>query len=88
MDSFNPDPNNIGSFELPENLLEQIYDFSGGGDHSKGFLLVFVSQSGAPVIFTKTENQIIELGLRKATEQYLSHSEEVDIDSNIGPQEQ
>ena len=87
MDSFSPDPDNIPEFSLPEKILDQVYDFSGNGDHSKGFLLVFVGQNGAPVIYTKTENQIIEMGLRKAVEQYLSQSEEADIDSSFGQSE-
>ena len=42
MDDFNPDPNHIPDFILPENLLDQIYEFSGTGDSAKGFLLAFV----------------------------------------------
>ena len=84
MEDFNPDPENIPSFKLPEQVLEQLYEFSGSGDHSKGFLLIFVGQNGAPLIFSKTQNQIIEMGLRKAVEQYLQQSEQADIDSSFG----
>ena len=88
MDSFSPDPDNIPDFQLPESSLDQLYEFSGNGDHSKGFMLIFVGQTGTPIIYTKTENQIIELGLRKAIEQYLSQSEEADIDTNFGQREE
>ena len=82
MEEFNPDPQNIPGFALPERLLDQLYEFSGNGDHSKGFLLIFVGQNWSPLIYTKTENQIIEMGLRKAVEEYLSQSESQDIDTN------
>lgn len=85
MDDFNPDPNHIPDFILPENLLDQIYEFSGTGDSAKGFLLAFVGQNGSPTIYTKTDTQIVEMGLRKAVEQYLEQSEQTDIDSSVGP---
>jgi len=81
---FTPDPDNIPDFTLPENLLEQIYQFSGNGDAGKGFMLVFVGQNGSPTIYSKTDTQIIEMGLRKAIEQYLQQSEQADIDSSFG----
>ena len=85
MEDFTPDPNNIPEFILPDKLLEQIYEFSGTGDSAKGFLLAFVGQNGSPAIYTKTDTQIVEMGLRKAVEQYLEQSEQTDIDSSIGP---
>ena len=88
MDPFIPDPDNIPEFFLPDSLLEKIYEFSGNGDHSKGFMLIFVGQQGTPAVYTKTENQIIEMGLRKAAEQYLSQSQEADIDNSFGQQEE
>ena len=88
MDSFNPDPNNIPDFSLPSKLLEQIYEFSGTGDSAKGFLIAFVGQNGSPTIYTKTDTQIVEMGLRKAVEQYLEQSQQTDIDGSIGPIEE
>lgn len=85
MDNFDPNPDNIPDFVLPERILDQIYDFSGAGDSAKGFLLAFVGQNGSPAIYTKTDTQIVEMGLRKAVEQYLEQSEQIDIDSSIGP---
>ena len=84
MDDFNVDPENIPEFHLPEGLLEQLYSFSGTGDHSKGFILVFAGQQGLPLIYSKTENQIIEMGLRKALEEYLKQAAQADIDSSFG----
>jgi hypothetical protein len=81
---FNPDPDDIPDFTLPERILDQLYEFSGNGDSGKGFMLAFVGQTGAPTIYTKTDTQIIEMGLRKAIEQYLQQSEQADIDNSFG----
>jgi len=85
MEEFNIDPEGVPDFKLPDQTLEQLYEFSGNGDHSKGFLLIFVGQNGMPLIYSKTENQIIEMGLRKATEEYLEQSAQTDIDNSLGP---
>ena len=65
------DPENLDSFSIPESLLEQLFEFSGSGDHSKGFILAFVTQQGKPLVYTKAQNQIVEMGLRKSLEKYL-----------------
>ena len=88
MDQFNPQPDGIPDFVLPEKLLDQVYEFSGNGESSRGFLLAFVGQNGSPTIYTKTDTQIVEMGLRKAVEQYLEQSEQTDIDGSIGPVEE
>tara|TARA_R100000008_G_C3571535_1_gene162466 strand:+ start:515 stop:781 length:267 start_codon:yes stop_codon:yes gene_type:complete len=84
MDDFNLDPENIPNFHLPENTLEQLYNFSGNGDAGKGFLLIFAGQDGTPMIYSKTESQLIEMGLRKAMEEYLKQATQTDIDTSFG----
>jgi hypothetical protein len=80
--------NPFGDFVIPENLLERLYDFSGDADSSKGFVLAYASQSGNPIVYTKTTSRLIEMGLRKALEQYLSQAEQHDIDTSIGTSEE
>lgn len=83
-------PDELEPFSLPPGLLQQLFDLSGDGDHSKGFILGFVTQEGKPLVFTKTQNQIVEMGLRKALEKYLIGVEEnenmlnIDEDPEIG----
>jgi hypothetical protein len=73
------DPENLPSFQMPEDLLDKLYEFTGGSnDNSKGFLLVHTDQSGSPMIFCKSGSQIVEMGIRKALEQYLIGIENVD----------
>jgi hypothetical protein len=76
--SDNIDPENLGSFMMPESMLEKIFDLSGDANHGKGFILAFVDQSGKPLIFTRAQSQVIEMGLRKAVERYLTETEEIE----------
>ena len=75
--SDNIDPENLGNFVMPDSILEKIFDLSGDANQSKGFILAFVDQDGKPIVFTRTQNQIIEMGLRKALENYLIETEDV-----------
>ena len=77
------DPDNLESFAIPESMLDQLFDFSGDAEHSKGFILAFVTQEGKPLVFTKTQNQIVEMGLRKALEKYLVGLEESESMLNL-----
>lgn len=81
--SDNIDPEDLNEFTLPEGLLHQLFELSGDADHSKGFILAFVTQEGKPLVFTKTQNQIVEMGLRKALEKYLIGVEEAENMLNI-----
>ena len=73
-------------FVLPETFLDQMFEFSGSTDGNRGFLLAFVNQDGSPLIYTRSDNQIIEMGLRKALEKFLIDSEEAEshIDYPMG----
>lgn len=70
------DENSISNFILPESFLQQLFDFSGSTDGNRGFLLAFVNQDGSPMIYTKSDNEIVQMGLRKALEKYIIQSEE------------
>ena len=83
------DPENLHSFQMPEDLIEKLYEFTGGPhDHSKGFLLAYTDQSGSPMILCKAGSQIVEMGIRKSLETYLTDIENVDSPFDInGDQE-
>ncbi len=76
--SNNIDPENLDSFSIPESLLEKLFELTGDADHSKGFILTYVNQSGKPMVYTRSQNQIVEMGLRKALEKYLISLEEAE----------
>jgi hypothetical protein len=74
MSDINPD--DLNKFEMPESLLDTIFELSGEGNQHKGFILAFVTQEGKPLVYTRAQNQIIEMGLRKSLEKYLTNLEE------------
>jgi hypothetical protein len=76
--SNNIDPENLNVFSIPESMLEKLFEFTGDADHSKGFILAYVDQDGRPMVYTRSQNQIIEMGLRKALEKYLIQLEEAE----------
>lgn len=59
-------------------MLEKLFEFTGDADHSKGFILAYVDQQGKPMVYTRSQNQIIEMGLRKTLEKYLIGLEEAE----------
>jgi len=83
------DPDNLPQFQIPQNILEQLYEFTGSGSEgSKGFLMAYTDQDGAPMIFCRAGSQIVEMGIRKALEKYLIEIENVDAPFDInGDQE-
>lgn len=76
--SDNINPENLSNFKMPESLLNKIYELSGEAEHTKGFILAFSTQEGKPLVFTRAQNQITEMGLRKALEKYLINLEETE----------
>ena len=88
MSEFNPE--DLPQFQIPQGLLEKFYEFTGSSsDSSKGFLMAYTDQSGAPMIYCRCGSQIVEMGIRKALEKYLIEIENVDtpFDINGGDQE-
>ena len=83
------DPDNLPAFHIPQSLLEKLYEFTGSSSEgSKGFLMAYTDQNGAPMIFCRAGSQIVEMGIRKALEKYLIEIENVDAPFDInGDQE-
>jgi hypothetical protein len=76
----NFDPNNIPSFEMPQQIFDKIYDFSSASEVSRGVLIAYLLQDGSPIIYARYGSRIVEFGLRKAMESYL---EEVEASSSV-----
>jgi len=83
------DPNNLPVFQIPQDLLDQLYEFTGSSSEgSRGFLLAYSDQDGSPMVFCRAGSQIVEMGIRKALEKYLIEIENVDAPFDInGDQE-
>ena len=80
------DPDNLGKFYLPENILHQLFEFTGSSSGDSGFILSFVNQDGLPSVITKANSPIVEMGLRKALEQYLDQVSAQEIELNLPPE--
>ena len=73
------DPEALPEFALPESFLDQLFEFTGSSNANKGFVLVYTDQNGRPMVYSRTDSQIIEMGLRKSMEKYL-----IDVESAEG----
>jgi hypothetical protein len=71
MDASEPEGFEFKDFQIPESFLEKLHEFSGSTDGNRGFILAFVTQSGRPAVCAKADNQVTDMGLRKALEVYL-----------------
>lgn len=78
------DPEDLPQFQIPQDFLQKMYEFTGGSsDTSKGFLLCYPDQNGMPMILCQAGSQIVEMGIRKAAEKYLIDIENVDTPFDI-----
>ena len=73
----NLDPEDLPQFEIPTRLFDKIYEFSGPAESTRGILLAYITQEGAPLIFARYGSKIVEFGLRKAMESYLQEAEDM-----------
>jgi hypothetical protein len=62
----------FNEFKVPDKLLEQLYELSGGSEAYKGFIIAFSTEKGDPIIHTKCDSQVTEYGLKKALETFLT----------------
>ena len=80
MEDFKPEEYN---FNIPEDFLEKLYEFTGGKDGNSGFVLSYVSDEGKAMVYTRASSEIVEMGLRKALEKYLMQMEEGEISIDL-----
>tara|TARA_Y100001938_G_scaffold114105_1_gene156744 strand:- start:282 stop:518 length:237 start_codon:yes stop_codon:yes gene_type:complete len=59
-------------FCIPSELVEKIYDLSGGVDKYKGVIMAVSSENGKPLIYCKFDCGMTEFALMKALENHLS----------------
>jgi len=61
-------------FQLPQKILNQLYELTGGKDCYKGFIIVYSDENGTPIVYTNCESQILESGLIKSLEDYIQEN--------------
>ena len=69
------DPDNLEAFHLPEGFLNELFEMTGESESNRGFLLACVGQDGRPFIYSKSASPVVELGIRKAMEEFLVESQ-------------
>ena len=74
MATFDPNDEELTPFTIPESTLLQLFELTGDADSHKGFILAYVNEEGSPVIFSKTASQIVEMGLHRALDQFISEA--------------
>ena len=62
-------------FSITSGLVEKIYEISGDSDKYKGIIMIAANESGDPIVYSKFDSSITELGLTKALSQYLARME-------------
>ena len=68
-------PEDLEEFQIPESFLQELFELTGESESNRGFLLVCVGQDGRPFIYSKSASAVIELGIRKAMEEFLVESQ-------------
>lgn len=69
-------------FQLPEKILSQLYELTGGPESYKGFIIAYSDENGTPIIYTNCDSQITECGLIKSIESYLEEFSENTFESD------
>jgi hypothetical protein len=69
----------MSKFQMPPNLIDQLYELSGNADKYKAIVLGYISEDGVPLIYAKYDSQVVEFGMRKALEKYLENADAGEI---------
>mgnify|MGYP003127903816 CR=1 FL=1 len=67
---FEEDP----EFSIPSEMVDKLYELSGGVDKYKGIIMAVSSENGRPLIYQRFDCGMTELGLVKALEDYFTRS--------------
>jgi hypothetical protein len=61
-------------FSIPSEMVDTLYELSGGVDKYKGIIMAVSSEAGRPLIYQRFDCGMTELGLTKALEDYFERS--------------
>ena len=63
-----------GEFSIPTEMVDKLYELSGGADKYKGIIMAAPSENGKPLIYCKFDCGMTEFALSKALENHLTSS--------------
>ena len=66
-----PEGSDDGEFCIPTEMVDKLYELSGGADKYKGVIMAVSSENGKPLVYSKFDCGMTELALVKTLEDYL-----------------
>ena len=60
-------------FSIPTEMVDKLYELSGGADKYKGVIMAVSSENGKPLIYCKFDCGMTEFALTKALENHFHH---------------
>jgi|TARA_R100000008_G_C3539967_1_gene144215 hypothetical protein len=63
-------------FSIPTEMVDKLYELSGGVDKYKGVIMAVSSENGKPLVYCKFDCGMTEFALTKALENHISNSQE------------
>ena len=61
-------------FHIPSEMVDKLYELSGGADKYKGIIMAVSSEYGKPLIYRKFDCAMTELALSKCLQGFLDSS--------------
>jgi|TARA_R110002020_G_scaffold41989_5_gene123401 hypothetical protein len=62
-------------FSIPSEMVDKLYELSGGVDKYKGIIMAVSTDAGRPLIYQRFDCGMTELALSKALEDFLSRED-------------
>lgn len=60
-------------FMIPEKMIDKIFEISGGANNkNKGLILAVCNDKGDPVIYSRFDESIVQIGLTSSLMDYLN----------------
>jgi len=67
-------------FHIPSEMVDKLYELSGGADKYKGIIMAVSSENGQPLIFQRFDCAMTELALLKALDGFIKRNDTPEIE--------
>ena len=64
-------------FSIPSEMVDKLYELSGGPDKYKGVIMAVSSENGKPLVYSKFDCGMTELALIRTLQDYLENMEQI-----------
>ena len=64
-------------FCIPSEMVDKLYELSGGLDRYKGVIMAVSSENGKPLVYSKFDCGMTEMALLRTLEDYLKSTEQI-----------